>query len=213
MPDETVFTIGHSRHEIEHFTDLLNKFGVNCVIDVRSSPYSRIAPQYNKDTLGSTLKDNNILYLHFEKEFGARHTRPSLLNEDGKVDFEKVRQTDEFKQGLARLKNGLELGYKIVLMCSEANPFDCHRFSMISYQLIKEGLRVNHILENGDFVENSRLEDQLLEKYHKKLPQSTLFETVTKEMQLEAAYKLRSRYVAYSAAHLVSDPDLENDDE
>jgi uncharacterized protein (DUF488 family) len=213
MPDETVFTIGHSRHDIDHFTDLLNKFGVNCVIDVRSSPYSRIAPQYNKDALSSTLKNNNILYMHFEKEFGARHTRPSLLNEDGKVDFDKVRETDEFKQGLARLRNGLELGYRIVLMCSEANPFDCHRFSLISYQLVKEGVRVNHILEDGDFVENSELENQLLEKYYKKLPQSTLFETVTKEMQLEVAYRLRSKYVAYSASHLVPNPEIGNENE
>jgi hypothetical protein len=98
-------------------------------------------------------------------------------------------------------------------MCSEANPFDCHRFSLISYQLVKEGVRVNHILEDGDFVGNSELEDQLLEKYYKKLPQSTLFETVTKEMQLEVAYRLRSKYVAYSASHLVPNPEIGNENE
>jgi len=199
MPDKTVFTIGHSTHEIEYFIGLLNKFDINCVIDVRSSPYSSRVPQFNKPSLNSVLREQNIIYMHFEKEFGARHTKPSLLDEDGKVDFEKVRETDEFKQGVQRLKNGLDRGYKVALMCSEANPFDCHRFSMISYQLVKEGMHVKHILQNGNSVDNSELEDWLLKKYHKKLlPQSTFFEAVTRDTQIEDAYRLRGKDVAFS---------------
>lgn len=199
MSDGIVFTIGHSTHHIDHFIDLLDKFRVNCVIDVRSSPYSRMAPQFNKPTLNLILKEHDIIYLHFENEFGARHTKPSLLDEDGKVDFDKVRETDEFKEGVRRLKNGLQLDYRIALMCSEANPFDCHRFSMISYQLVKENIQVNHILQNGRVLENSDLEDWLLKKYHRKLPQSTLFETITRDMQLEFAYKLRGKDIAFNA--------------
>lgn len=204
MPDDIIFTIGHSTHEFEYFVNLLNKYGVNCLIDVRSTPFSKIAPQFNKDVLGSTLRNNGILYGHFTEEFGARHSKPSLLDEEGKVDYEKVRQTDKFKEGIQRLIKGLELGYRIVLMCSEANPFDCHRFSMISYQLVKEGLQVKHILKDGTVIENSDLEEQLLEKYRKKLPQSTLFETVTREMQIEAAYKLRGKDIAFSVSKILS---------
>ncbi|MCB0212868.1 MAG: DUF488 domain-containing protein [Anaerolineae bacterium] len=200
MANKTVFTIGHSTHKIEYLIDLLNKFDINCVIDVRSSPYSRIAPQFNKPSLNSTLRENNIVYMHFEKEFGARHTKPSLLDENSRVDFDKVRETTAFKQGVERLKNGLERGYKIALMCSEANPFDCHRFSMISYQLVREGMDVNHVLQDGNSIANSELEDQLLKKYHKQLlPQSTFFEVVTRETQIEDAYRLRGKDVAFSA--------------
>lgn len=207
MFDKTVFTIGHSTHNIEYFLTLLHKYNINSLIDVRSTPFSRMAPQFNKDQLSITLKSNNILYGHFEKEFGARHTRPSLLDENGKVDFNKVKKTETFRQGVQRVKNGLELGYKIVLMCSEANPFDCHRFSLVSYQLVKESLTVQHILQDGEVVDNSLLEAQLLEKYYKKLPQSTLFETVTKEMQLEAAYRLRGKDVAFNALKAISEED------
>jgi uncharacterized protein (DUF488 family) len=198
MADQKVFTIGHSNHKIEDFINLLQKFDINCLIDVRSAPYSRIAPQYNKPVLSPTLKRHNIIYMHFEKEFGARQTKPSLLDEDGHVDFDKVRASDEFEQGVQRLKHGLELDYNIALMCSEADPFDCHRFSMISYQLVKEGLQVKHILPDGNLVENTDLEDQLLKKYDKKLPQTTLFETVTRETQIEIAYRLRGKDVAFS---------------
>lgn len=203
-----VFTVGHSTHEVEYFINLLNKHGINCLIDVRSAPYSRIAPQFNKEPLNSSLKGNNILYTHFEKEFGARHTKPSLLDENGSVDFDKVRESPEFKQGVERLKKALALGYNVAIMCSEANPFDCHRFSMISYQLVKEDLQVLHILPDGALIDNKELENRLLEKYYKKLPQTTLFETVTREMQLEVAYRLRGKDIAFSASKAISEEEI-----
>ena len=214
MPNQTVFTIGHSTHDIGRFIGLLNKHEVDCLIDVRSQPYSRFVPQFNKDELRSKLESEKIKYLHFEKEFGARHTKPSLLDVDNKVDFGKVRETAEFKQGIQRLRNGLDKGYTIALMCSEADPFDCHRFSMISYQLAKEEVCVSHILKNGNLKENSDLEKQLLEKYNKKLPQNesqqkmsfsdtedTKSEEVTREKQIEHAYQLRGKDIAFSLKH------------
>lgn len=208
MSGRIIFTIGHSTHNIAHFIALLTQHHVDCVIDVRSTPYSRIAPQFNQDPLSLILKNNEILYVHFEKEFGARHTRPSLLDEDGKVDFDKVRESAEFKDGVQRLEKALELGYTVALMCSEADPFDCHRFSMISYQLVKEGLQVCHILQDGGLVDNNELEKLLLQKYHRKIPQSTLFESVTREMQIEAAYRLRGKDVAFSALRPVYEEGL-----
>jgi len=173
--------------------------GISCVIDVRSIPFSRIAPQYNKPQLSNNLKTLGILYSHFGEEFGARHTDPKLLDVEGKVDFEKVRGTDLFNNGIKRLHNGLNMNYRIVLMCSEANPFDCHRFSMISYKLIKEKIAVQHILKNGDVLGNLALEDMLIKKYFKKLPQSSLFDgEVTIEEQVDYAYKLRNKDIAYS---------------
>lgn len=196
MPNQRVFTIGHSTHDIGKFIELLNKYKVNCLIDVRSQPYSRIAPQFNKDRLNSDLKGHEILYAHFEKEFGARHTKPSLLDADNKVDFDKVRTSAEFKQGIRRLKKALDLGNTIALMCSEANPFDCHRFSMISYQLRKE-VEVSHILRDGNLKENGNLEKELLDKYNKKW--DPLF--VTEEQQIEKAYRLRGKDIAFSVEH------------
>ncbi len=128
-----VFTIGHSTHSIEEFIHLLNNYEINCIIDVRSMPFSKYNPQFNKESLIRDLKNQNIFYAHFGKEFGARHTEPMLLDENGQVDFNKVRETEDFISGVKRLEDAFEQGYKIALMCSEANPLDCHRFSMVSY--------------------------------------------------------------------------------
>lgn len=199
MAASTIYTIGHSIHSIEVFRDLLTLHDINCIIDVRSVPFSRIAPQYNKPQLSSSLKAAGILYSHFGEEFGARHTNPNLLDAEGKVDFEKVRKTELFHQGIKRLQNGLDMNYRIALMCSEANPFDCHRFAMISYQLVKEKIAVQHILKNGNLFDNITLEDMLIKKYFKKLPQSSLFDgEVTIETQIDYAYRLRNKDIAYS---------------
>lgn len=193
MINNTVYTVGHSNHEPESFAELLQYFGITCLVDVRSIAASGRFPQFNKAALSEFLKSKNIQYLHFGKEFGARHTDPELLDEDGKVDFEKVRQTEDFKNGVDRLRAGLEKGFTIALMCSEAEPFDCHRFSMISVFLEKSGFAVKHILKDKTLKTNVQLENQLLKKYHKQLPFAPSLEE-----QIMHAYRLRNKDVAFS---------------
>jgi hypothetical protein len=84
---------------------------------------------------------------------------------------------------------------------------------MISYQLVKEDLQVHHILQDGKLVDNNELEEWLLKKYYRKLPQSTLFETVTREMQIEAAYRLRGKDIAFSALKPVPEEELISSEE
>ena len=51
----SVFTIGHSTHAIESFVGLLERHGVGKVADVRSTPYSRFNPQFNRESLARGL--------------------------------------------------------------------------------------------------------------------------------------------------------------
>lgn len=194
-----IYTVGHSTHEINYFVELLMHFNINCLIDVRSVAASKYNPQFNKEFLSNFLKKKGIVYLHFAKEFGARHTNPELLDEDGKVDFDKVRASFEFKNGISRLLNGIEKGFTITLMCSESEPIECHRFSMISVALEKEGFEVFHILKDKTIKSNANLESMLLKKFDKKLPKPSIFEPeISLEQQLKVAYKLLNQEVAYS---------------
>jgi len=168
MDKPVLYTVGHSSHHIDYFLELLKTYSITCLIDVRSVAASSYNPQYNKDQLADFLKKNGITYLHFAEEFGARHTDSDLLDEEGKVDFEKIRKSRLFKNGVERLWSGLEKGFKIGLMCSEGEPFDCHRFSMISPALEKDGFEVKHILKDKTVKSNAELEKQLLKKYDKK---------------------------------------------
>jgi uncharacterized protein (DUF488 family) len=199
MDRQIIYTIGHSTHSADYFLELLQTYKVNCVVDVRSVAASAYNPQYNKEPFSNFLKNNGVTYIHLPEEFGARHTDPDLLDDDDKVDFEKVRKSWNFQNGVERLWKEINKGLTIALMCSESEPFDCHRFSMISIALEKDGFDVQHILKDKTLKSNSQLESQLLKKYEKKIPKPDMFEpNVTLEVQLQAAYRLRNKEIAFS---------------
>ncbi len=80
------------------------------------------------------LKQRRIAYMHFSEEFGARHNDPDLLDDDGEVDFEKVRKSWNFKQGVERLWSGLDittftLNWLPALCMPGTTPFIPHRSS------------------------------------------------------------------------------------
>jgi len=164
-----IFTIGHSTDTIETFIEYLKHHKIDTIVDVRSIPYSRFANQFNKENLSISLKLEGIFYVPMGNNLGARYTEKDLLFEDGKVDFSKVVATDKFKDGIYRVETGVKKGHKIALMCSEKNPIECHRFSLISNYLYKKGYDVRHLVERNVF-EHRLLQDKLLEyfkEYHK----------------------------------------------
>lgn len=192
------FTIGHSIHKIDLFIELLKANKINCIVDVRSYPYSKYNPQYNKEDLKKKLKESGIIYLYFGIEFGARRNDPSLLFPDGKVNFEKVISSDIFNKGIKRVSNGISKGYHIALMCSEKNPFGCHRFVLVSRGLVANGIDVNHILDNNTIVSNSELEKQLITHYKLENDPSEFFERFKSiEDAIKEGYRLRGLDIAY----------------
>ena len=184
-----IFTIGHSTDTTDNFVEYLRHVQIDTIIDVRSVPYSRYANQCNKEQLSVFLKKNNIFYIPMGDNLGARYEEKELLFEDGKVDFSKVVTTNKFQEGIKRVKVGVQKGHRIALMCSEKNPIECHRFSLISKYLTNEGYVVNHII-GKDIFPHEFLEDKLLDYYkeYRKIPtdfsriikfqciQNTLFE-------------------------------------
>jgi uncharacterized protein (DUF488 family) len=98
MSKPLIYTIGHSTHAIDYFLELLTDYKITCVVDVRSLSASRFNPQYNKNALSTFLRAHGITYLHFGEEFGARQSDPQLLDDKGKVDFEKMRKSPNLKK-------------------------------------------------------------------------------------------------------------------
>ena len=76
-----VFTIGHSTQPAEHFIMLLRTHGVTAVADVRSKPYSRMNPQYNREDLRAALGEAGVSYVFLGKEWarGARTRRVTAM--------------------------------------------------------------------------------------------------------------------------------------
>lgn len=142
-----VLTIGHSNHLIERFLSLLHEHGVTAVADVRSSPYSRFHPQFNRKSLEQALSHHGIEYALLGAELGARSKDPRCY-EDGKVQYRRLAQTELFRSGLTRL---IELSgvHRVALLCAEKEPLDCHRTFLVGSALEEHGFAMSHIHADG----------------------------------------------------------------
>ena len=88
-----IFTIGHSNHELPRFTALLKQHRIDVLTDVRSQPYSQFNPQYNRETLATSLKNIDINYIFLGTELGARRNERECYIH-GKAIRHKPRHTD-----------------------------------------------------------------------------------------------------------------------
>lgn len=147
MSTHEVLTIGHSTHSIEKFVELLRMNGVTAVADVRSAPFSRFNPQFNKAALESALRENGIAYVFMGKELGARSEDPSCY-ENGRVRYGRLAKTALFKAGIEQVKKGMAT-HRVALMCAEKEPLECHRTLLVSRALERDGVPIAHIHADG----------------------------------------------------------------
>lgn len=187
----TVLTIGHSSHSYEHFLELLRKAQVTAVADVRTAPYSRHYPHFNGNDLKRELRQDGISYLFLGNELGGRPTVRQFYC-DGIADYEKMAATEEFRTGLDRVAEGAKK-YRIVLMCSEQDPLDCHRCLLVGRALAKHGITVKHVMPDGRILEQAQIEDRLLKMSGRE--NDDMF--APREERLAAAYRERARKVAF----------------
>lgn len=196
-----IYTIGHSTFPIENLIKRIRLHNVNCIVDVRSTPYSKFAPQYNSLELKKLLNKIGMQYIFMGKEFGARQTDKSFFTEEGYLDFEKFSKSVIFKRGIERINNGIAKGYSIALMCTEKDPIDCHRNILVAKELHRLNFIIKNILEDGSIELQSEIEQRLLNLYFPKREQKDIFELISGEVDEEElimrAYILRSCDIAY----------------
>lgn len=196
-----LYTIGHSNHPVETFIELLQRHGVTAVADVRSSPYSRYNPQYNRENLKPVLARCGISYVYLGRELGPRSDDPACYD-NGRVSYEKLAQTDLFRSGLDRLRKGLET-HRVALLCAEKDPIVCHRMILICRALRSEPVVIRHILEDGSLETLQAAERRLMVQL--KMRQMTLFDRTLDDLVLRAYARQAERI-----AHRPDEPDRED---
>lgn len=149
MKKKPLYTIGHGVRKAEDFLELLKRYHIDYLIDVRSVPYSRFNPQYRQATLKSFLEANGITYISMGDTLGGRPKDPSCYNEKGRVDYSVVSTKPFFREGIGRLKNAYAKDISLAIMCSESKPMECHRTHLIANALEAESIEVVHIDEKG----------------------------------------------------------------
>lgn len=148
------FTIGHSTRTVEQLVGLLHEPEIDLVVDVRSVPRSRAAPQFNGDVLPGRLAQEGIGYLHLRRLGGFRGQRsrampsPNMFWENTSFrNYADYAMTDEFRDGLGELR-AVAHRHICAVMCAEAVWWRCHRRIIADY-LIASGEKVLHVLGPG----------------------------------------------------------------
>ena len=203
-----IYTIGHSNYPIERFLDMLKSHNINCVVDIRGTPYSKYNVQYNKETIKQTLISKGYLYIYMAKEFAVQRADKSLYTSDGYADFERVIYDKDFLNGIERLKAGCEKGYKIVLMGAMQEPINCHRCILVGKALRDAGFNVKHILDDCSLASQEELEERLIEKYYSENNQITfdilMGKEETRNERINSCYRKSNKEVGYRVEKIKS---------
>jgi uncharacterized protein (DUF488 family) len=148
----TIFTVGHSDHGVESFLDLLRQHGMETVVDVRSTPYSRHRPHFGRGALSAYLDDAGIRYIWAGSALGGRPDDPACYRggivRKGNVDYWAMAQKASYQDGVQQLVADAADG-PVVVMCSEEDPRRCHRHHLIEPSLRELGVMVLHIRRDG----------------------------------------------------------------
>jgi len=137
-----LFSIGHSNHAAAAFLQLLQLHEIACLADVRSAPYSKYNPQFNREKLAAFLEENNITYLWLGDSLGGRRRT------EGNYMYDEV-----FADGIHALLETAAL-QRTAMMCSEEDPRNCHRHNIICRNILNEfsgepPVQITHIRGDG----------------------------------------------------------------
>jgi uncharacterized protein (DUF488 family) len=188
------YTVGHSNGTAEHLLALLDRHAITAVADVRSQPYSRFNPQFNREALASALKDSGRDYVFLGQELGAR-SEDRACYRDGRAQYALIARTPRFEGGIKRLLAGMEKG-RVAILCAEKEPLTCHRSILIARALLERGIGVRHILEDGSLEDHEASLLRLLALHG--MQENNLFHT--RDELVAIAYEKQAQQIEYSAS-------------
>lgn len=164
-----IYTIGHSNVPAKKIIDLLRQNGIQVLVDVRSSPYSKYVPQFNREMLQDVLQREGLDYKYAGEYLGGRPKDSTCYKNgvipDGHadflqlVDYPAVMTKEWYQKGIERLLD-IAREKPTAIMCSEEDPARCHRQHLISQTLLKQGIEVLHIRSDGSLQKAWLLEEK-----------------------------------------------------
>jgi uncharacterized protein (DUF488 family) len=145
-----IYTLGTADRQHYEFTKVLNKYGIQVVFDIRRSPTSPQAPQFNRDSLLRLCASQNADYVYLGNSLGgpaSGELRPHDSDYRGHSDAatRDWLASDEFKRCVAIIAGKADKRVTCVL-CTERLPDCCHRM-FVAGALAGRGFEVAHILD------------------------------------------------------------------
>lgn len=155
MTIKNIFTIGYGGRQFDDFTTLLFAYRIDAILDIRSTPFSRFQPQYSKNNLQPLLLQHGIKYLYMGDKLGGKPKAKMFYNNIGQLNCDLITITKSYQNAIDEVISLAAINENICLLCSELKPDNCHRKTLVGQSLLKRGVVVNHIDEQGELAEHT----------------------------------------------------------
>jgi len=142
---EIIYTIGYDARELEEFLDILEKYSIGLVIDVRRWPKSRFQ-YYSRGYLENILASKNIGYIWLGKELGGFR--------GGYIEYMVSKEFINGARRLLKIVKEVNSKHFSCILCRERIPWRCHRRFLASL-LYSLGYKVIHIIGLGHVIEQN----------------------------------------------------------
>ncbi|MXW23671.1 MAG: DUF488 domain-containing protein, partial [Chloroflexi bacterium] len=142
-----ILTVGHGNLPQDALVRNLQGAGVERVVDVRSRPYSRWHPHFNRRRIAEALTTAGMAY-EWEPALGGKPEDPLLHTTDGTPDYALIARHKPFLDALDLLV-ATSAEASTAIMCAEGEPAGCHRTVLIVPLLGERGVTVRHLLKDG----------------------------------------------------------------
>lgn len=184
QPVKKIYTIGYGTRSREAFINALKMIGTDTVVDVRGTPSSRFAPQFDADALFQALQNEGMGYFFAGEKLG------------GRADWEALRNGADYREGIAAVERLAAEGAVVAITGAEADPLQSHRFGTVARDLALDGMDVHHVLPNGEVASHAQMESRMVARYAERgLIPSGL--TGSYQDQLRECYHILGRERAY----------------
>lgn len=157
-PGRTVWTVGHSNHDLDVFLALVRGAGLQAVADVRSDPDRVYREHFKSAPLEAALRRMGISYRWFGQELGGRPRSPGHFDTEGRARYDLMAEQPPFGRALEAVQQVAQT-HRVALLCSEADPTECHRRLLVGRALVQTGVRLLHLRADGTVHEESELVD------------------------------------------------------
>lgn len=157
---QAVFTAGFSNMSAERFLNNLRTYDIQTLVDVRSRPFARHTPHFNKDQIEVLATSAGLRYVYLGRELGGMPDDPNLYDQQGYVLYDRIAAQPSFEKGIRQIMADLRQGSRLALTCAEDDPRHCHRRLLLGRVLRDRGVGVAHILASGSLISESELLDE-----------------------------------------------------
>ena len=121
----TLYTSGYQGLTIEQFIARLKQAGVETLVDIRATPYSR-KPDFSKQTLAHHLELAGIAYRHMQELGCPKPIRDAYGHDHAQYEVHFNRYLATQNASVEAL-TGFSQTTTACLLCFEADHRDCHR--------------------------------------------------------------------------------------